>query len=102
MTQWTQENYQELSKNVADKFVIPAYYTAPATMNKNAVWLHSNWAFIMEKCVKSGIWASYSRTQVVVFSGNDMPIEQKYKDHNNDKSLAERVARMLALLEVTL
>jgi len=106
MTQWTEEQYQELSRKVAEKFGLEPYCIMPATMNKHIVWLHDDWVEIMELCVKYRVGAmQYSINKGDVAQAF---IWQRYSscqlttDHNNDPSLAERVSKMLALMEVTL
>ena len=118
MTQWTQEQYQELSKNVAEKFGIKPN-TGLEYVNEqgqklgeykySGIWLHNNWAFIMEKCDKYKIECQSSHDDMYCTAWSRLtPNSNKYikvvelSDHNNDSSLAQRVARMLALMEVTL
>jgi hypothetical protein len=116
MTQWTKEQYEELSKNVAEKFNISSqtYEYLGNETHFNVLSLHDDWGRLMELCVKHGVDAQHgyhnqsssaSDSVEAAFSiGDDhqFSIDVMYSEHNNDKSLSERVARMLALLEVEL
>lgn len=95
MTQWTQEQYQELSRKVAEKFTISEF---AGGYDEYGVWLYEYWHTIMELCVKHGVSCIHSSTSVSIM--NSWLNAENYQDHNNDPSLAERVARMLALLEI--
>jgi len=122
MTQRTEEQYQELSRKVAEKFNITPYQhiDTPATycfgMQDSScsfitkqLWLYEDWHTIMELCVNHNIFVEkiiFNHDNIHYkafhcargFSGALLSVKQS--DHNNDKSLAERIARMLALMEV--
>ena len=102
MTQWTQEQYEELSRNVAEKFNQYPFFDI-GDISPNILWLYEDWERIMELCVEHWVWASHMPEPLLCvdyFAGSNREGEVYYADHSNDKSLAERVARMLALLEV--
>lgn len=104
MTQWTQEDYEKLSRKVADRFSLDndagkmfEDYGDGGYTN----WLHDDWHAIMELCVKHGVDISHlSHHGFCNILKNTRLDIIKYADHSNDKSLSERVARLLALLEV--
>ena len=93
MTNWTQEQYTDLSKKVAEKFGKPHFDCTSMVA----------WLFIMELCVAHNVWASHLPPPC---SGVDYFIDVsrkgcvKYTDHSNDQSLTERIGRCMALLEV--
>lgn len=106
MTTWNESQYQALSQKVADK-LRPADYILhnKAVGSSGEYWLYEDWHTLMELCVKHGIGcehfgvgnpfgyvtANFLENQII-----------SYQDHNNDPSLTERIARLLALLEATL
>lgn len=116
MTQWTQEQYQELSRKVAEKFKLPEYsgtiddagfVQAEVGQSYTGYWLHNDWHEIMQLCVKHGVYCTAhfkgkANFVMVYFKHKGLSVckEIHHADHNNNPSLAERVARMLALMEV--
>ena len=104
MTQWTEEQYQELSRKVARKFDTDSFWIQATFIDQGQeIWLHNDWHTIMELCDKHGVYATrYSETAIADCSSSSVRKIARNSDHNNDSSLAQRVARMLALMEVTL
>lgn len=100
MTQWTQEQYENLSRKVAEKFSIPECKVEWVDDIHFTLWLHNDWTLIMDLCVEHGVWSMPDDKYVISFYRNDGISVRSIIDHSKDKSLAERVARMLALLEV--
>lgn len=114
MTQWTKEQYEELSNEVAEKFNISSqtYEYLGNETHFHVLSLHDDWGRLMELCVKHGVDAQHGPhddVDYLTFYGVEaykynptIQIITNDADHNNDKSLSERVARMLALMEVEL
>lgn len=120
MTKWTKEQYEELSRKVAEKFKVGMYQLVdkPATycfgMQDSScafvteqLWLHNDWHTIMELCVKHDItvFTSYRDSKGQVIIGRYKAWEASFahvRDHSNDPYLTQRIARMLALLEIEL
>jgi hypothetical protein len=114
MKQWTQESYEDLSSKVANKFgiekvryeIVDAYCRgsgishrgkAVPTFKYKEIWLHNDWAQIMPLCNQHRIYCDNAGDDVMCFfATGDVSF------HNSaDHELAERVARLLALLEVS-
>lgn len=118
MTQWTKEQYEQLSRNLSSKFDLsPEVYNAVFVGEPEHVWLHDDWNEIMEMCVNHGVEAVHDYEMTIEYADSEIfkfaaarvseigivtEHKEYYSDHNNDKSLTERVARMLALMEVQL
>lgn len=118
MTAWTEKDYQELSRKVAEKFGVTAhdgvidgtsFLTQDDTESWESLWLHNDWHTIMELCVKHGVftmnYTNHTKDDCIAYftrTRNDKERLVVLADHANDPSLAERVARMMALLEVAL
>jgi hypothetical protein len=114
MTQWTKEQYEELSEKVSRKFNLQSYLMGViyGYGENYDGWLHESWSDVMELSVKYGIDAQHGPhddVDYLTFYGVEaykynptIQIITNDADHNNDKSLSERVARMLALMEVEL
>lgn len=118
---WTETYYQELSRKVASKFGIDectptkeqhtALMIAGLTGSRHKPkWLHDSWHEIMELCVKYGVTATHledgwnlGNVKCAGYIQGAVIQEMKslvyYSDHNGDHSLAERIARLLALCE---
>ncbi len=92
MTQWTREQYDKLTKDFFYKFDIIVDAENPYS-----------WVKIMELCVKHGVEIVYDDGLINAYyhPKSRFPISQVLvSDQNNDPSLAERIARMLALMEM--
>ena len=95
---WTQEQYRELSSKISDKYNLTDWLGG---FHHDGQWLHNDWHTIMELCVKHDITLEYYDIVAYALSPAGEPTgEAFYCNHNDNKSLTERVARMLALLEV--
>lgn len=109
MTNWTSEQYFNLSTDVANKFGIPASwhedlganYENPCG-NNITVWIHDDWKTVMDLCVKHGVDAVHNKTQINACHEKSRNLIRVKFAHHYDKAIAERVARMLALMEVQL
>jgi len=108
---YTEEAKQALSRKVARKFDIDAcVQTAVFVGEPETLWLHDDWHILMELCVKHGVNAvhgnmetgDYPFTDVEAFKfhPDGVSVVVNYADCNNDPSLAERIARLLALGEI--
>lgn len=103
---YTEEAKQALSRKVAEKFGIEPSKEVVISIGLGSgielqdLWLHDDWHTICELCVKHGVnvYHDHEVTSDVLVIG--MEIKVPYSDCNGDPSLAERIARLLALLEV--
>lgn len=105
MPQWTPAQYELLSIRIAKKFNLNCPYPGLVTrpeLTKN-VWIHDDWHIIMELCSKYNIRAGKLNSGLHLVA-NKFPAVQNIQvpvaDHNNDAALAERVARMIILLDI--
>lgn len=102
---YTEEVKQALSRRVAEKFKLQWYLNGGLyEYGENYDgWLHDDWHTICELCVKHRISAASSKSKVMARSWNGkIVLSVSYADCNDDPSLAERIARLLALSEVKL
>lgn len=117
MTRWTWEQYEDLSRRVAVKFGIkPPTFDFEGSVGQidsdtYPVWIYNDWNTIMELCVKHGVNAEHKlNTEAIspvwtvkcTFLIKGQWIVVRHDDHGNNPSLAERVARLLTLMEVEL
>ena len=66
-------------------------------------WLHDDWHTIMELCEKHGVWVKpVIAKSLFIYIDDKWNNSVFYADHNYDANLAERIARMMALMEVEL
>ena len=108
---WANEQRQELSRKVAEKFSLKPARLA-SDFPYETIWLHDDWHTIMNLCVKHGVYAyhdeyvndtkdgTYKLATAQVYA-IDKSFDVPYLDCNNDPYLTERIARMMALMEVT-
>jgi len=107
---YTEEAKQALSRKVAEKLGITMYRFVGKDLD--TLWLHDDWHTIMELCVKHRITGKHVPSVYAYnFKIDSFIIDDEcsrhfirvlYADHNNDPPEAERIARLLALGEVSL
>jgi hypothetical protein len=101
----TNEELQQLSQAVADKYGIEAYIVTGRTLDMRSgyiihkLWLVDDWARLMPLAVEQGLDLMTSHKNIVgcTYYQNNMKQEQ-IKDHPT-KQQAVRVAILRALLE---
>lgn len=97
----TEQQIQQLSRDVAAKYGIEPYITMSATLTGTILWLHNDSARCFELMVEhdvviSRIW-QFDGVGAGV-AGYPVDIREEFTDHNNDKPLATRIAILKALL----
>lgn len=89
MTVWSDKDYLDIEGKFHRKFGEPI-----------SIKDTSSWVSIMQMCIKHGVKdVVHDRLGVMAFSRKKTG-RGHYSDHNNDMYLSERVARVIALVEV--
>jgi hypothetical protein len=90
---WNQEQYDQLTQKIFDKFSVIIDPKNPYS-----------WVKIMELCIENEVWGNHLPNPEIAgfdyFVAGNLKGSVPYAEHGNDKSLAERVARMLGLLDI--